>query len=97
MIKWPRRINMQNMMLDFKDCCGLPSIQGAIDGMRIFIPKPNSPFAKDYYFHRIGWYFIVYQIVVDAKKHFTNLYVGLSSSMNDSKILHKLSVYLQFH
>jgi hypothetical protein len=51
---------MQNMMLDFKDWCGLPSMQGAIDGMRIFIPKPNSPFAKDYYFHKIGGYFIVY-------------------------------------
>lgn len=55
-IKWPKGVNMQNMMLDLKDWCGLPSMQGAIDGMRIFIPKPNSPFAKDYYFHRIGWY-----------------------------------------
>ncbi len=48
---------MQNKMLDFKDWCGLRSMQGAINGMWIFIPKPNSPFANDYYFHRIGGYF----------------------------------------
>jgi len=84
-------------MLDFKDWCGLPSMQGAIDGMWIFIPKPNNPFAKDYYFHIIGWYFIVYQTIVDAKEHFTNLYVRLLGSMNDSRILHKSGIYLQVH
>jgi hypothetical protein len=97
MIKWPRGVNMQNMMLDFKDWCGLPSMQGAIDGTQIFIPKPNNPFAKDYYFHRIGWYFIVYQTIIDAKKHLTNLYVSLSGSMNDFRILRKSGVYLQVH
>jgi hypothetical protein len=97
MIKWPRGVSMQNMMLDFNDWCSLPLMQGAIDGMRIFIPKPNSPFAKDYYFRIIGWYFIVYQTVVDAKKHFTNLYVRLLSSMNEFRILHKSGVYLQVH
>jgi hypothetical protein len=72
-------------------------MQGAIDGTQIFIPKPNNPFAKDYYFHRIGWYFIVYQTIIDAKKHLTNLYVSLSGSMNDFRILRKSGVYLQVH
>jgi hypothetical protein len=33
------------IMNDFKLWCGLPTIQGTIDGTQLFISKPSMPFS----------------------------------------------------
>jgi len=38
---------------------------------------------EDYYYHKVGGYSIVPQGVVDVKKRFTNIFVGLIRSIND--------------
>jgi hypothetical protein len=50
---------MQAVMASFKNLCGLPFVQGAINGTHIAISKPSSPFPKDYYYHKTGGYNIV--------------------------------------
>jgi hypothetical protein len=37
-----------------KKWCGLPNIQGAIDGTHVSISKPIIIFPKDYYHHKLG-------------------------------------------
>jgi hypothetical protein len=62
-------------------------VQGAIDGTHVFIAKPLTPFAKDYYYHKIGGHNFVAQANVDSKKKFIDLFVGLLGSVNDSRVL----------
>jgi hypothetical protein len=45
------RIAMQLSMGDFKEGYGLNLVQGAIDGIHVFISKP-SKFPKDYFYHK---------------------------------------------
>jgi hypothetical protein len=52
-------------------------VHGAIDGTHISISKPKLVFVKDYYYHKSGSYSIVAQVVVDVRRKFINLYVGL--------------------
>jgi hypothetical protein len=67
-------------MLDFKSWCGMPSVQGAIDCTHIAISKPPT-FPEDYWYYKTRAYSMVVQVVVDAKKLFTNIYVGLPGSV----------------
>jgi len=32
--------------------CGLPSVQGAIDGTNLLISKPSMPFLEEYYHYK---------------------------------------------
>ncbi len=50
---------MEDVMLEFKKWCGLPSVHSAIDDTHITISKPKLVFAKDYYFHKTRRYSIV--------------------------------------
>jgi hypothetical protein len=60
---------MQAMMEKFKQWCGLPLVQGAIDGTHISISKPIH-FPEDYFYHKIRWVFHSSHVVVDCKKRF---------------------------
>lgn len=42
--------------------------------MHIWIVK-SSTYSKDYYYHKIGGYSVVAQVVVDCKKMFTYVFV----------------------
>jgi hypothetical protein len=84
---------MQVVMTKFKNWCGMPSVVGAIDDIHMAITKPSSAFAEDYYYHKIKGYNIVAQVVVGRKKKFTNVYVGLFASVNDSQVLKKSWLY----
>ncbi len=53
-------------MTKFKNCYGMPSVVGVIDGTHIAITKPFDVFAKDYYYHKIRGYSIVAQAMVDS-------------------------------
>jgi hypothetical protein len=48
LISWSFRNEMQQMMVGFKNWCGLPSIQGAINGTHIYKTKHSKPFLENY-------------------------------------------------
>jgi hypothetical protein len=52
LLSWPNGVEIQVFMEDFKQFCGLPNVQGAIDGTHIIIFKPLTPFSKDYVYHK---------------------------------------------
>jgi hypothetical protein len=84
---------MQAIMQGFKSFCGLPSIQRAIDGMHFSNSKLVGPFSEDCFYHKTCIYSIVCQAIVDDKKLYTNLFVGLLGSANDSRVLRKYGFY----
>jgi hypothetical protein len=55
LIIWPRGIEMQKIMYNFKYWCGLHNVQGVIDGTYVLIPKSFIMYPKDYY-HMSGDY-----------------------------------------
>jgi hypothetical protein len=60
----------------------MPSVQGGIDCTNIVIYKPTT-YHEDYWYFKTGIYSMVAQAVVDMKKLFTSVYIGLPGSMND--------------
>jgi hypothetical protein len=52
----------------FKTLYGFPSIQEAIDDTHFFISKHDGIFCKNYFYHKLGGYIVVYKIVVDDQK-----------------------------
>jgi len=66
LIAWPMGLKMEDVMLEFKELCGLPSVQGVLNNTHILIFKPKLDFVENYYFHEIGGYLAVTQ-VVDAR------------------------------
>ena len=72
--------------------CGLPGIAGAIDGTHIEIAIPRFA-SSDYYYFKLGGYTINCQAVVDSKKRFLDMYVGMPGSTNDSRMLRRSTLY----
>jgi hypothetical protein len=94
LIRWPRGEEMRQVMLDFKSWCGMPSVQGAIDGTHIAISKP-AQFPEDYWYFKTGAYSMVAQAVVDSRKQFTSVFVGLPRSVNDQRVLRRSGLWQQ--
>jgi len=88
----PQGEAMAIVMDDFKVWCGLLNVQGAIDGMHISILK-HVLFLEDYYYHKLDGYSLVAQAIVDCKKRFTNVFVGLLGSVNDWRVLCEFVLY----
>ncbi len=80
-------------MLSWKILCGLPSVHDAINGTHIPIFKPKTIFLEDYYCHKTRGQSIVAQAIVDSKKKFLNICVGLLGSTSDSKVLCNFALY----
>ncbi len=59
LISWPMGADMCIVINDFKLKCGLPSLQGVIDGIHLLIFKLFMPFLEDYYYFKYGGYSIV--------------------------------------
>jgi hypothetical protein len=95
-IRWPRGQELYEVMADFKAWCGMPLVHGAIDCTHISIAKPGL-FSEDYYYFKTGGYSIVCQAVVDCKKLFTNLFIGLPGSINDTRVLHRSALWQYVH
>jgi hypothetical protein len=70
----------------------MPSIQGALDRTHIAISKPSA-FPEDYWYYKTGAYSMVAQAMVDVKKLYTNIYVGLPGSVNDQRVLRRLGLW----
>jgi hypothetical protein len=60
-----------------------------------FISKPSTPFPDDYYYFKFKGYSILAQAVVDCKKRFTNICIGMPWRVNDSCVLHRFALYKQ--
>ena len=91
-IAWPignRLIQVQN---DFKVLCGLPAVSGAIDGTHIHISKPRVG-PEDYFYFKTHGYTLNCQAVVDSRKVFLDLFLGMPGSTNDARMLRRSSLY----
>jgi hypothetical protein len=62
-LSWPIGNKIQTVMQGFKSFCGLPNIQGAIDGTHFSISKLLGPFSEDYFYHKTSYYSIMCQVV----------------------------------
>ena len=91
-LSWPIGQRMQETQQKFYDLCGLPRVVGAIDGTHISISKPIQGPA-DYFYFKSGGYTLKCQAFVDSEKRFTNLYLGMPGSTNDSRVLRSSSLF----
>jgi hypothetical protein len=92
-ISWPHGDQLLQVMSDFRSWCQMPRVVGAIDCTHIHLVKPRISYAEDYYYHKIGGYSIIAQAVVDSRKRFINLFVGMPGSTNDSHKLRHSGLY----
>lgn len=91
-IMWPSGDAVSTVASEFQQLCGLPGVVGAIDGTHIAISKPKyCPI--DYYYFKSGGYSINCQAVVDNSRRFMDLYVGMPSSTNDSRMLRRSMLF----
>jgi hypothetical protein len=80
-------------MEGFKELSSLYGIQGAINVVIIHIQKSMHIFANDYYLFKSKAYNMQMQNIIDHRKHFLDVFVGMSSSINDVKVLRLPSIY----
>ena len=91
-LSWPIGQRMQETQQKFYDLCGLPGVVEAIDGTHIPISKPIQGPA-DYFYFKSSRYTLNCQAIVDNEKRFTNLYLGMPGSTNDSRVLRRSSLF----
>jgi hypothetical protein len=68
-------------------------VHSAINCTQIHILKPNGVFSSNYYSYKSKVHNMQLQAMVDHHKCFCNVFVKLSKSMNNSKILWLSSLY----
>jgi hypothetical protein len=91
-VRWSRGAEMRQTLMDFKAWCGMPSVQGALDCTHIAISKPTA-FPEDYWYFKTGGYSMVAQAVVDIRKLFMSIYIGLPGSVNDQRVLRRSGLW----
>jgi hypothetical protein len=91
-IAWPRGTQLQQTQVDFRELCSLPAVVGAIDCTHIHIAKPAVG-PEDYFYFKSGSYSLNCQVVVDSKKRFLDLYLGMPGSTNDARVLRRSTLY----
>ena len=91
-IAWPSREKLVETELGFYDVYGLPGVLGAIDGTHVSISKPRFG-STDYYYFKSGGYSLNCQAVVESKKQFLDLFLGMPRSTNDSRMLRRSSLF----
>jgi hypothetical protein len=93
-IQFPRGNRLLNVMRDFEEFCGLPTVAGAIDGTHIHIRKPYVGL-EDYFYFKSSGYSMQMQAVVDRHKRFLDVAVGMPGSTHDSCMLRHSALYQQ--
>ena len=92
-ILWPEGDQLLQVMSDFKAWCHMPRVVGAIDCTHIHIMKSRILYLEDYYYYKTNGYSIIAQAIVDSKKRFIDLFVGMPGSTNDSHTLRQSGLY----
>jgi hypothetical protein len=65
---------------------------GAIDCIHIHVAKPvEGP--EDYFYFKSRGYTLNCQVVVDSRKRFLDLYLGMPGSTNDARVLRQSTLY----
>jgi hypothetical protein len=82
LVSWPVGEKMQSHMLEFRQLCRLPSVHGAIDGTHFEIKK-QVQYLEDYFYYQTNAYVVHMQAVVDSRKRFIDLCIGLPTSIYD--------------
>jgi hypothetical protein len=85
--KWPQGKDLVQIMVGFKNICGLPLIYGAIDYTQIHIQKPEGACATNFFSYKSKGHNMQLQVVVNHEKHFQNVFVGMLGSINDLRII----------
>ena len=91
-ISWPTGERIVKVEAAFQELCGLLGVLGAIDGTHVTISKLRFGSA-DYFYFKSGGYTLNCQAVVDSNKRFLDLFLGMPGSTNDSRMLHRSSLY----
>ena len=91
-IAWPTGTRLIQIQNDYKVLCGLPAVVGAIDGTHIHISKPRVG-PEDYFYFKTHGYTLNCQAVVDSRKVFLDLFLGMPGSTNDARMLRRSSLY----
>jgi hypothetical protein len=92
LIRWPEGEDMEDVISNFLAFSSMLSVHGAIDCTHISIAKLKVC-PEDYFYYKQGASTMVLQGVVDAQKRFTDIFIGLPGSVNDSRILKKSRLY----
>jgi hypothetical protein len=95
-IAWPTGTRLLQVQNDFKLMCGLPAVVGAIDGTHISISKHRVG-PKDYFYFKTHGYTLNCQAVVDSRKNFPDLFLGMPGSTNDARMLRRSSLLQTCH
>lgn len=79
-------VEMGSVLENFMQWCKLPNMHRTVHDTHIIILKSIASFLEDYYYHKLGIYSIVVQ-VVDCNKRFFDICGGLLGNVNEFKIL----------
>lgn len=91
-IAWPTIDGLHENEAKFYSLCSVSIVVGAIDGTHISLSKPHvCPI--DYYYFKSGGYTMNCQAMIDLEKRFMDLYIGMSGSTHDSRMLRRSSLY----
>jgi hypothetical protein len=91
-IAWPIGQQLVEAQVGFRDLCSLRAVVGAIDCIHIHIAKPTVG-PKDYFYFKSGGYTLNCQAIVDSRKRFLDLYLGMPGSTNDARVLWQSTLY----
>jgi hypothetical protein len=91
LVQWLEGHNLLQTMDGFKDLSSLLNIQSAIQ-IHIYKPKSHVFATYDYYF-KVEAYNMQLKAIVDHRKQFLDVFMGMLRSMNDVKVLCPSSIY----
>jgi hypothetical protein len=89
-MKWPKGNDLIEVMDGFEDLYGMPLVHGATYAMQIHVQKMNAQiFVTNFYSFKSKGYNIQMQVIMDHRKRFQDVYVGISGFVNGAQILKK--------
>jgi hypothetical protein len=87
-MKWPKGNDLIEAMDGFKDLYGMPLVHGTTYVMQMHVQKMKAQvFVTNFYSFKSKGYNIQMQFIMDHRKRFQDVYVGIPSSVNDAQIL----------
>lgn len=86
-ITWFEGKDLVQVMIGFRKFCNLLTIHGTIDITQIHVFKPKGQHVAEYLSYKSKVYNMQFQTIVDYKKKFRIIFVGMSRSINDAYIL----------
>ncbi|MCO5602271.1 hypothetical protein L7F22_056400 [Adiantum nelumboides] len=93
-ISWPKSSSeIDKIKAGFFSIQGLPNVCGAMDATHIVMERPHGELDLNWY-NRNKDYSMLVQVVVDANMSFSDVFAGFPGSINDTRLLKNLALYL---